>query len=106
MDQCQNPHRVVLDFIDEAVARVRDQLAGAGDLARLAEPRVVGEPAGGRAEQLVDANGCRRIFSQDMAKDLGAIGLGRRRPADFQARSTVLLSAAARSAANSASTSS
>jgi hypothetical protein len=37
MDEGQDPHRLVVDLVDQSVMRVGDQLAGAGDFTGTAQ---------------------------------------------------------------------
>ena len=43
MNQRQYPHRFAVDLIHQAIAFVRDQLAGPGNLSRLAQHGVLGD---------------------------------------------------------------
>lgn len=102
VNQGQHPHGVAFNFIDEPVAFMWHQLAGAGNLAGVAEFGMVGQPGCGGAEQSIHARRCARAVRCDVAPNLVAVLLRFRCPDDFHA----FPPAPARRAANLASTSS
>lgn len=102
MDQREDPQGLACDLVPEAIAVVRDRLAGAGNSVRPAQMRIFGQPGGRVAEQLVDLHGRSRVFLRDVVPHVGAVLLRLCHPADFYFWLVTL----ARRAASSASTSS
>jgi hypothetical protein len=85
MDQDQNPYRIFNDLIDEAIAAMWGQFAGACNLPHVAKQGKVGELGDGIAEQLVHSHGSGRVAGFEIVPDRRAVLLGFRRPEDFHA---------------------
>lgn len=105
MHQGEHPNRILLDLVDQTIAFVHDRFTGAGNAAGAPILRMIGEPGRSLAEQIVHLDGGTRTVGGDGAENLGAVVFCLGRSADFH-DSVAFLAAAARRAANVASTSS
>lgn len=104
MNEGENPDPVLIDGVDQAVAGMRDQLAGVRNMARLSHEGVICQPGCGFTEQLVHADRGGRVVGRDVIHDVGAVLFGFRRPENDHAEPSASL--ARRLAAKSASTAS
>ena len=103
MNESQHPDRVLVDGIDQAVARVGDQLACVRDKARLSHEREISQPSRSFTEQLVHAQRSSRVVGCDIVHDVRTVLFGFRGPENDHREPSVSL---ARLAAKSASTAS
>lgn len=103
MHQGEHPNGFLLDLVHQAIALVQDNFPGAGNSAGAAELGMIGQPDSCLAENLVHLDGGTRTVGRDVIEDLRTIIFCLGRPANFQ---DCAACAAARRAANVASTSS
>ena len=73
MNQCQYPHCFAVDLIHQAIAFVRDQLAGAGNPPRLATMGMLSQQGGCVAEQFIHSRGRTWVVGSDVVPYVGAV---------------------------------
>lgn len=102
VNQGQHPHGFAADFVHQAIAFMRHQLAGSLNLSRPPQLRVIRQPGGRITEKLIHTGGRSRVVGRNVVPNVSTILQRFRRPNDPHA----WLVTTARRAANVASTSS
>lgn len=73
MDQGQYPQRFAVDFVYQAIALVRDEFSGAGNLPGAAQRRVLDQMGCRIAERLIHPDSRTRVIGRDVIPYIGTI---------------------------------